>query len=219
MQLRDFGAVGQRFAGIIGLHRNKLLFTLPGPNFVQKVENGGKELPMWGIGGMCAAGESWQEAAQRHGESETECSIRLFSSRETYYLNVKSDIFAVEIDDVPAPGILYAAAYRPPDNPYGDLQTVYGVEYFAHVRGTPRSGENVAALISLPQPLLIAASQQSLSLDQLRQAGAELFANPQYPPLDPSLILTPLGTPNFMHQVLDSGHWWQVLSLANLPVL
>ena len=168
---------------------------------------------------MCATGESWQVAAHRHGEAETGCEVRLFSSRETYYLNVKSDIFAVEIDDVPAPALLYAAAYRPPDNPYGDLQTVYGVEYFAHVRGAPRPGADAAALIALGQPLLVAAAQQALTLNNLLHAGAELFANPSYPPLDPSLIITPLGTPNFMLQVLDAGHWWQVLSLADLPLL
>ena len=225
MRLRDFGAPDQRttgsagFAGIIGLRRNKLLFTLPGPSFAQESEHGAQALPLWGIGGMCAADESWQDAAQRHGEADTGCEVRLFSSRETYYLNVKSDIFAVEIDDVPAPGLLYAAAYRPPDNSYGDLQTVYGVEYFAHVRGTPRPGADVAALIALPQPLLVAAAQQTLTLDNLRQAGAELFANPACVPLDPAVVVAPLGTPHFMLQVLDAGHWWQVLSLADLPVL
>ncbi len=219
MRLRDFGAVDQRFAGIIGLRQNKLLFSLPEPRYAQEVEDGGRTLPLWGVGGMCAAGESWQEAAQRHGEADTGCEVRLFSSRETYYLNVKSDIFAVEIDDVPAPALLYAAAYRPPDNPYGDLETVYGVEYFAHVRGAPRPGADTAALIALGQPLLVAAAQQALTLDNLLQAGAELFANPAHPPLDPTHIISPLGTPHFMLQVLDAGHWWQVLSLADLPLL
>lgn len=219
MRLRDFGAVNQRFAGIIGLRQNKLLFTLPEPRYAQEAEDGALALPLWGVGGMCAAGEAWQDAAHRHGEAETGCEIRLFSSRESYYLNVKSDIFGVEIDDVPAPALLYAAAYRPPDNPYGDLQTVYGVEYFAHLRGAPRPGADAAALIALGQPLLVAAAQQPLTLDNLLQAGAELFPNPAYPPLDPSLTITPLGTPRFMLQVLDAGHWWQVLSLADLPLL
>ena len=111
------------------------------------------------------------------------------------------------------------AAFRPPDNPYGDLQTVYGVEYFAHLQGMPRPGEDVAALLALGQPLLIAAAQQALTLDNLQEAGAELFANPDYPALDPFCIVIPLGTPHFMLQVLDAGHWWQTLSLADLPML
>lgn len=219
MRLRDFGADGQRFAGIVGLRRNKLLFTVPDPSYAQEAENGAHILPLWGIGGMCDAEESWQDAAQRHGETETGCEVRLFSSRETYYLNVKSDIFAIDVEDVPAPALLYAAAYRPPDNPYGDLQTIYGAEFFSHVRGTPRPGEEAAALIALGQPLLVAAAQQPLTLDNLLQAGAELFPNPDYPPLDPTASITPLGTPNFMLQVLDAGHWWQTLSLADLPLL
>ena len=219
MRLRDFGAEGQRFAGVVGLRQNKLLFTLPDPSYAQEAENGGQVLPLWGVGGMCAAGESWQDAARRHGEAETDCAVTLFSSRETYYLNIKSDVYAVDMDDVPAPALLYAAAYRPPDNPYGDVQTVYGVEYFAHVRGTPRPGEGAAALIALGQPLLVAAAQQALSLDDLLQAGAELFTNPDLPPLDHSLTIAPLGTPHFMLQVLDAGHWWQTLALADLPML
>ena len=219
MRLRDFGAVDQRFAGVIGLRQNKLLFSLPEPGFAQETEDGLRVLPLWGVGGMCEAGESWQEAALRHGAADTGCDVRLFSSRETYYLNVKSDIFAVEIDDVPAPALLYAAAYRPPDNPYGDLQTIYGVEYFAHVRGTPRPTADAAALIALGQPLLVAAVQQALTLDNLLHAGAELHTNPDHPPLDPSLTIAPLGTPHFMLQVLDAGHWWQTLSLADLPLL
>ncbi len=218
MRLRDFGAADQRFAGIIGLRQNKLLFTLPEARFVQELGGGEKSLPMWGVGGMCAQGEAWQGAAQRHAEADTGCEVRLFSSRETYYLNVKSDIFAIDVEDVPAPALLYAAAYRPPDNPYGDLETVYGVEYFAHLRGTPRPGAGTAALIALGQPLLVAALQQPLSLDNLLQAGAELFSSPNYPPLDPALVITPQGTPHFMLQVLDAGHWWQTLSLADLPV-
>ena len=187
MRLRDFGAVDQRFAGssgfagIVGLRQNKLLFSLPGPQYAQELENGAQSLPLWGIGGMCAAGESWQDAARRHGEADTGCSVKLFSSRETYYLNINSDIYAVDVEDVPAPALLYAAAFRPPDNPYGDLQTVYGVEYFAHLQGTPKPGEDVAALLALGQPLLIAAAQQALTLDNLLEAGAELFANPDYP--------------------------------------
>ena len=219
MRLRDFGGANQRFAGIIGLRQNKLLFSLPEASYAQELETGELALPMWGTGGMCAVGEAWQVAAQRHGEAETGCEVRLFTSRETYYLNVKSDIFAVDIEDVPAPALLYAAAYRPPDNPYGDLQTTYGVEYFAHLRGTPRPGDETAALLALGQPLLVAAAQQALSLDSLMQAGAELFANPDLPPLDPSLTITPLGTPHFMLQILDAGHWWQTLSLADLPLL
>ena len=225
MRLRDFGAVDQRFAGssgfagIIGLRQNKLLFSLPGPQYAQELENGAQSLPLWGIGGMCAAGESWQDAARRHGEADTGCSVKLFSSRETYYLNINSDIYAVDVEDVPAPALLYAAAFRPPDNPYGDLQTVYGVEYFAHLQGTPQPGEEVAALLALGQPLLIAAAQQALTLDNLQEAGAELFANPDYAALDPSCIVIPLGTPHFMLQVLDAGHWWQTLSLADLPML
>ena len=218
MRLRDFGADGQRFAGIVGLRRNKLLFTLPDSSYAQEGENGALVLPLWGIGGMCGTGESLQAAAERHGEAETGCEVRLFSSRETYYLNVKSDIFGVDVEDVPAPALLYAAAYRPPDNPYGDLQTVYGAEYFAHVRGTPRPGEDVAALIALGQPLLVAAEQQALTLEHLLQAGAELFVNPKSPPPDPSLTIAPLGTPKFMLHVLDAGHWWQTLSLADLPM-
>lgn len=219
MRLRDFGAVDQCFAGIIGLRQNKLLFSLPEPSYAQETEDGLCALPLWGVGGMCAAGETWQEAAQRHGEADTGCEVRLLSSRESYYLNVKSDIFAVDVEDVPAPALLYAAAYRPPDNPYGDLQTIYGAEYFAHVRGTPRPGEEAAALIALGQPLLVAAAQQSLTLADLLQAGAEFFSNPDYPPLDPTLTVSPLGTPQFMLQVLDAGHWWRILSLADLPVL
>ncbi len=219
MRLRDFGTDGQRFAGIVGLRRNKLLFTAPDPSYAQAAEDGARVLPLWGIGGMCDAGESWQDAAQRHGAAETGCEVRLFASRETYYLNVKSDIFAIDVDDVPAPALLYAAAYRPPDNPYGDLQTVYGVEYFAHVRGTPQPAPGAAALIALGQPLLVAASQQQLTLDHLLQAGAELFPNPVGPALDPTLTIVPLGTPHFMLQVLDAGHWWQTLSLADLPLL
>ena len=219
MQLRDFGATGQRFAGIVGLRRNKLLFSVPDPSYAQEGENGARVLPLWGIGGMCDAGEAWLAAAQRHGEAETGCEVRLFSSRETYYLNVKSDIFAVDVEDVPAPALLYAAAYRPPDNPYGDLETVFGVEFFAHIRGTPRPGEDAAALIALGQPLLVAAARQQLTVDDLLQAGAELIPNSDYPPLDPSSPITPLGTPNFMLQVLEAGHWWQTLSLADLPVL
>jgi len=168
---------------------------------------------------MCAPGEAWQDAAQRHGAADTGCEVRLFSSRETYYLNVKSDIFAVDVEDVPAPALLYAAAYRPPDNPYGDLETVYGVEYFAHVRGTPRPGVDAAALIALGQPLLVAAAQQPLTLDNLLQAGAEVFGNPGHSPLDPTLVIAPRGSPHFMLQVLDAGHWWQTLTLADLPLL
>ena len=62
MRLRDFGAVDQRssgssgFAGIVGLRQNKLLFSLPGPQYAQELENGAQSLPLWGIGGMCAAG-------------------------------------------------------------------------------------------------------------------------------------------------------------------
>ena len=225
MRLRDFGAAGGRlgdssgFAGIIGLRQNKLLFTLPDPGYAQESESGERTLPLWGIGGMCAAGETWEEAALRHGEMDTGCDVRLYSSRESYYLNVKSDIFAADVEDVPTPALLYAAAYRPPDNPYGDLQTVYGVEYFAHVRGAPKPGAEAAALIALGQPLLVATAQQALTLENLLQAGAEFFANPDYPPLDRSLTITPLGTPRFMLQVLDSGHWWQTLSLADLPLL
>lgn len=219
MRLRDFGAVDQRFSGIIGLRQNKLLFTLPEASYAQELEDGEKALPLWGIGGMCAQGESWQDAAQRHGTAETGCEVRLYSSRETYYLNVKSDIFAVDVEDVPAPALLYAAAYRPPDNPYGDLQTIYGAEYFAHVRGTPRPGEEAAALIALGQPLLVAAAQQQLTVDDLLQGGAELIPNPVYPPLDLTLSITPLGTPKFMLHVLNAGHWWQTLSLADLPLL
>lgn len=219
MRLRDFGAVDQRFAGIIGLRQNRLLFSLPEASYEQELEGGGKALPLWGIGGMCADRETWQDAAQRHGEADTGCEVRLFSSRETYYLNVKSDIFGVDVEDAPAPALLYAAAYRPPDNPYGDLETVFGVEYFAHVRGTPRPGEETAALIALGQPLLVAAAQHALTLDNLMQAGAELFGNPNYPVLDPNLVIAPRGTPHFMLQVLDAGHWWQTLSLADLPVL
>lgn len=219
MRLRDFGATEQRFAGIIGLRQNKLLFTLPEASYIQELEGGEKALPLWGIGGLCAPGESWHDAAQRHGEADTGCEVRLFSSRETYYLNVKSDIFAIDVEDVPAPALLYAAAFRPPDNPYGDLQTVYGVEYFAHVHGTPRPGEEVAALVALGQPLLVAAAQQSLTLESLQQAGAEFFANPDHPPLDPTLVIAPRGTPQFMLQVLDAGHWWQTLTLADLPIL
>lgn len=219
MRLRDFGAEDQRFAGIIGLRQNKLLFSIPDASYAQETAGGAKVLPLWGVGGMCAPGESWQDAALRHGEADTGCEVRLFSSRESYYLNVKSDIFAVDVADVPAPALLYAAAYRPPDNPYGDLETVYGVEYFAHVRGTPRPEEEAAALIALGQPLLVAAAQQPLTLDNLLQAGAELFANPALPALDTALAIAPLGTPHFMLQVLDAGHWWQTLSLADLPVL
>jgi hypothetical protein len=225
MRLRDFGATDQRttgasgFAGIIGLRQNKLLLTLPHPGFGQKMTDGRSTLPLWGIGGMCAMGESWQDAAARQGEAETGCAVKLFSSRETYYLNIKSDIYAVEVDDVPAPALLYAAAYRHPDNPYGDLQTVYGVEFFAHLQGTPRPGAEVAALIALAQPLLVATAQQPLTLDNLLQSGAELFPNPEQPPLDPTLVVTPLGTPQFMLQVLDAGHWWQTLTLADLPML
>ena len=54
MRLRDFGAAGQRFAGIIGLRRNKLLFSVPDPSYAQEGENGARALPLWGIGGMCA---------------------------------------------------------------------------------------------------------------------------------------------------------------------
>ena len=219
MRLRDFGATGQRFAGVICLRRNKLLFTLPDASFALETEDGHSSLPLWGVGGMCAAGEAWQDAAQRHGEAETGCEVRLFTSRETYYLNVKSDIFAVDMDDVPAPALLYAAAYRPPDNPYGDLETVYCVEYFAHVQGAPRPGAGAAALIALSQPLLVAAAQQALTLENLLQGGAELFPNPNCPALATTTIITPQGTPGFMLHVLDAGHWWQTLSLADLPLL
>ena len=80
MRLRDFGAVDQRFAGssgfagIVGLRQNKLLFSLPGPQYAQELENGAQSLPLWGVGGMCAPGESWQDAAQRHGEADTGCA-------------------------------------------------------------------------------------------------------------------------------------------------
>lgn len=219
MRLRDFGATDQRFAGVLCIRRNKLFFTLPDPSFAFEMEDGSNSLPLWGVGGMCAAGETWQDAARRHGEAETGSEVKLFTSRETYYLNVKSDIFAVDIEDVPAPALLYAAAYRPPDNPYGDLETVYGVEYFAYARGTPRPGAGAAALIALSQPLLVAAAQQPLTLENLLQAGAEIFPNPDYPALDPATFVTPQGTPSFMLQVLAAGHWWRTLSLAELPLV